>query len=274
MAINLASKYSPKIVERYRTKSLTEVPGMNKDYDWQGVKSVKVYSLTPVALGDYTREGSERYGSPQELQDITQEMIVSKDRSTSITIDKGNNTEQLAIKETGKVTAMQNEEVFFPEFDKYKLSVWGATTNTTGSAAALTKENIYEKFLAATEKLDEKLVPQQGRVAFMSPATYNLLKLCPEFVKQCESGQKMINSGHVGEVDGVQLIKVPSTYMPTNCAFIVMHPSCTIAPLKMEDVNLHMNPPGISGHRIDMRWIYDCFVFDAKKDAIVKHMNA
>ena len=274
MAINLASKYSPKIVERYRTKSLTEVPGMNKDYDWQGVKSVKVYSLTPVVLGDYTREGSERYGTPTELQDTTQEMIVSKDRSTTITIDKGNNTEQLAIKEAGKVTAMQNEEVFFPEFDKYKLSVWGATTTTTGTAVALTTTNVYEKFLAACELLDEKLVPQSGRVAFVTPATYNLLKRCPEFVKQSESGQKMMNSGHVGEVDGVQIIKVPTSYMPTKVAFIVMHPSCTIAPLKMEDVNLHLNPPGISGHRIDMRWIYDCFVFDAKKDAIVKHLNA
>ena len=274
MAINLAKKYSPKVVERYTTKSLTELPGMCKDYDWQGVKTVTVYSLVPEAIGDYTRSGSNRYGEVKDVQDTIQELTTTKDRSISLVIDKGDSTEQMAIKTTGKVTAMQNEEVFFPEFDKYKLSVWGATTNTTGSAAALTKENIYEKFLAATEKLDEKLVPQAGRVAFMSPATYNLLKLCPEFVKQCESGQKMINSGHVGEVDGVQIIKVPSTYMPSKVGFIVMHPSCTIAPLKMQDVNLHMNPPGISGHQVDMRWIYDCFVLEAKKDAIVKHVIA
>lgn len=274
MAINLATKYSPKVVERYRTKSLTEVPGMCKDYDWQGVKSVKVYSLTPEAIGDYSRTGNSRYGTLKEVQDTIQELTVTKDRGVSLTIDKGNNTEQMAIKEAGKVTAMQNEEIFYPEFDKYKLSVWGATTQTTGTPAALTKVNVYEKFLAATEVLDENLVPTNGRVAFITPAAYNLLKLCPEFVKQADSGQKMVNSGHVGEVDGVKIIKVPTNYMPTKVAFIVMHPSCTIAPLKMEDVNLHLNPPGISGHQIDMRWIYDCFVFDAKKNAIVKHVNA
>ena len=42
----------------------------------------------------------------------------------------------------------------------------------------------------------------------------------------------------------------------------------------MQDINLHLNPPGISGHQIDMRWIYDCFVFDAKKNGIVKHLEA
>ena len=274
MAINLATKYSPKIVERYKTKSLTEIPGMCKDYDWQGVKSVKVYSLTPEELEDYTRSGSNRYGEIKDVQDTVQEMTVTKDRSISLVIDKGDNTEQMAIKETGKVTAMQNDEVFYPEFDKYKLAVWGATTNTTGTAAALTTTNIYEKFLAGNEFLDENKVPGTGRVAFMTPKAYNLLKRCSEFVKQSETGQKMINSGHVGEVDGVQIIKVPSTYMPKNTPFIIMHPSCTVAPLKMQDINLHLNPPGISGHQIDMRWIYDCFVFDAKKNGIVKHLEA
>ena len=274
MAINLATKYSPKIVERYKTKSLTEIPGMCKDYDWQGVKSVKVYSLTPEELEDYTRSGSNRYGEIKDVQDTVQEMTVTKDRSISLVIDKGDNTEQMAIKETGKVTAMQNDEVFYPEFDKYKLAVWGATTNTTGTAAALTTTNIYEKFLAGNEFLDENKVPGTGRVSFMTPKAYNLLKRCSEFVKQSETGQKMINSGHVGEVDGVQIIKVPSTYMPKNTPFIIMHPSCTVAPLKMQDINLHLNPPGISGHQIDMRWIYDCFVFDAKKNGIVKHLEA
>lgn len=274
MAINLATKYSPKIVERYTTKSLTELPGMCKDYDWQGVKSVKVYSLTPEELNDYTRSGSNRYGEIKDVQDTVQEMTVTKDRSISLVIDKGDNTEQMAIKETGKVTAMQNDEVFYPEFDKYKLSVWGATTNTTGTAAALTVNNIYEKFLAANEKLDEAKVPQSGRFAFVTPKAYNLFKRCPEFVKQSETGQKMVNSGHVGDVDGVKIIKVPTSYMPKNTPFIVIHPSCTVAPLKMQDINLHLNPPGISGHQIDMRWIYDCFVFNEKKNAICKHMEA
>lgn len=274
MAINLASKYSDKIVERYRLKSLTDVPGMNKDYDWQGVKSIKVFSLTADALKDYTRTGTSRYGTPIEQQDTVQELIVTKDRAIAKTVDKGNNTEQLAIKAAGKITAMQNEEVFYPEFDTYKLSVWGSTANTTGTAAALTKANVYEKFLAATAFLDDNKVPQGGRVCFITPAAYNLLKLCPEFVKASDLGQKIVNSGHVGDVDGVKIIKVPTSYMPLKTPFIVMHPSCTIAPLKMEDINLHMNPPGISGHLVEMRWIYDCFVFDEKKNAICKHLEA
>ena len=39
MAINYAQKYSAKVVERYGIKSLTD-KGLNKDYDWNGVKTL------------------------------------------------------------------------------------------------------------------------------------------------------------------------------------------------------------------------------------------
>lgn len=272
MAINLASKYSDKIAERYTLKSLTDVKGMNKDYDWAGVKTVTVYSIPTTALGDYTRTGTGRYGTPTEVQDTKQDLTLTKDRAVTLTIDKGNATEQMMVKKAGKIAAMENDEVFTPEFDTYKLGVWGATTNTTGTAVALDKTNVYSKFLACTEWLDEKKVPQQGRIAFVTPAVYNLLKLDTNFVKACDLGQKIMNSGHVGEVDGVQIIKVPTTYMPAKTPMIVMHPSCTTAPLKLEDMKIHDNPPGISGSLIEMRYIYDCFVLDSKKDAIVKHL--
>ena len=84
---------------------------MCKDYDWQGVKTVTVYSLVPEAIGDYTRSGSNRYGEVKDVQDTIQELTTTKDRSISLVIDKGDSTEQMAIKTTGKVTAMQNEEV-------------------------------------------------------------------------------------------------------------------------------------------------------------------
>ena len=273
MAINLAQKYSDKVVERYNLKSLTDI-GLNKDYSWEGVKTVTVYSIPTVPLGDYTRTGTSRYGTPVELEDTKQDLTLSKDRSVSITIDKGNSSEQMGIKEVGKVVARQTDEVFRPELDKYRLSVWGATTNTTGTAAALTKENVYLKLLDANAFLDENKVPSEGRIAYVSPATYNLLKQDDNFVKASDSAQKMLNSGDMGDVDGIRIIKVPSTYLPTNCGFILLHPSCSCSPLKLEELKVHDNPPGINGKLIEMRYIYDCFVFDSKKNAIVKHMIA
>lgn len=274
MAINLASKYSDKVVERYSQKSLTD-KGLNKDYDWTGVKTVTVYSIPTVAMGDYTRSGNSRYGTPTELQDTVQELTITKDRSFSITIDKGNNSEQMGIKEAGKVLARQIDEVIAPEIDTYRLNVWATATNTqtTGEAAAVDKTNSYTLLLTAQEKLDDALVPAEGRLLYCTPAYYNLLKLDPNFIKASDIAQNMLIKGQVGEIDGVAVIKVPSTKMPAKTPFILIHPSCSCSPLKLEDYKTHDNPPGINGKLLEGRVIYDCFVFDTKGKAICKHMT-
>lgn len=70
MAVNLATKYSAKVDEAIKNGALSQ-PSVNNDYDFIGVKTVKVYSFDPVAMNDYTRSGSNRYGTPQELPGIT-----------------------------------------------------------------------------------------------------------------------------------------------------------------------------------------------------------
>jgi hypothetical protein len=67
MALNLASKYSNKVDERFSILSVTENIGMNKDYDWSGVKTVTAYNVDTVAMADYTRSCASRYGTPTEL---------------------------------------------------------------------------------------------------------------------------------------------------------------------------------------------------------------
>jgi hypothetical protein len=61
MAINYALKYSGKVAEHFRQQSLTEI-AMNRDYDFIGAQSVRVYSIPTVPLTDYTRAGTSRYG--------------------------------------------------------------------------------------------------------------------------------------------------------------------------------------------------------------------
>lgn len=275
MAINLASKYSPKVVERFTKESLTD-KGLNKDYDWSGVKTVTVYSVPTVAMGDYARTGSTRYGVAAELQNTKQDLALSKDRAFTFTIDKGNLTETMGVMEAGKALARQIKEVVTPEIDTYRLAAWGAATNTqtTGVAAAITASNAYTKLLDAQEKLDNELVPQEGRIAYCKPSYIKFLKLDPNFVKASDIAQNMLIKNQVGEVDGVAIVKVPSTRMPLNTAFILIHPSCSCSPMKLEDYKIHDNPPGISGKLVEGRVIYDCFVFNEIGKAICKHMEA
>ena len=245
MAINSASKYSDKVVERFYQKSLTE-KGLNKDYDWTGVKTVTVYSIPTVGMKDYTRTGMSRYGTPEELQDTKQDMTLTKDRSFTFTIDRGNNDEQMNIKESGKALSRQINEVVTPEIDTYRLSVWSAKPGilTTGEAVAVTKDNAYTLLLTANEKLDEANVPTEGRIVYASPKYINLLKQDPNFIKASDVAQNMLIKGQVGEVDGVAIIKVPSTRMPSKTPFIMIKPSCSTSPLKLESYKIHKDPPG------------------------------
>lgn len=277
MAINLAEKYEKKVEERFKLKSLTEA-FINRDYDWTGVKTVKVYSIPTVPLNDYNKEGTNRYGTPTELEDTIQEMPVNQDKSFTFTIDKGNNQDQMNVKGAGKALAREIDEVIVPTKDMYRLDVMvkSAVKNggTNATPTAITKSNAYEMFLDGQEYLDNKKVPVTGRVAGISARMYKFLKLDPSFVKNSDLGQKITINGQVGEVDGVKIVKLPASYLPEGCAFVITHPSVTTSPDKLADYKIHDNPPGINGNLVEGRVRYDAFVKDAKKEGIYAHQES
>ena len=90
-------------------------------------------------------------------------------------------------------------------------------------------------------------------------------------MKYGDSSQEMIKKGVMGEVDGVKLVKVPSSRLPYGAAFILTHPIAAVGPKQLEDYKIHDNPPGISGWLVEGRMVYDCFVLDSKADAIYYH---
>ena len=133
MAINLATKYESKMALAYTRASLLQGK-TNTDYTWNGVNSINV--LTPVtqALNDYQRSGTWRYGSPTELQDTKQEMAIGLDKSFAITVDRGNDDDQMNAKRAGEVVKAQVGEQVTPFFDKYALTTWAKWTGIQTSS--------------------------------------------------------------------------------------------------------------------------------------------
>ena len=97
MAINLATKYAQKIASMYTLGSLVADKASN-EWDFSGVKSVKIYTPQTVEPVDYQRNGTNRYGTPAEMADVVQELSMRQDKSFSLIIDKGNNNEQAMAK--------------------------------------------------------------------------------------------------------------------------------------------------------------------------------
>jgi len=276
MAVNLAEKYASKVDERFKLKSLTE-PFINRDYTWDGVKTIHVYSIPTVALNNYDRTASSnRYGTPAELQDTEADYVLSQDKSFTFIIDKGNNVDQMNVKGAGKALQREIDEVIVPTKDQYRLAQISAGAVAAGgtATAAISAANAYAKFLDGQKYLDNNKVPMSGRVAAISATFYTYIKQDSTFIKSGDMSQKMLVNGQVGEIDGVKLIKVPDSYLPANCAFIITHPSVTVAADKLAEYKVHDNPPGINGNLVEGRVYYDAFVLDAKKNGAYAHFTA
>ena len=265
MAVNLAKKYQKAIDQVFALGSLTKSAFGGK-FDFIGAKTAVVYTLTSQALADYTRTGSNRYGSPAELQDTTNEYAITKDRSFSTTIDKANYLQGNLVKTTGAYIKVEMDEQVIPEMDIYNLALLNASATTASqvTTTATTASNAYAVFLALQDKLDDAKVPSTGRIAFVKPSYYSFLKQDSTFIKGCDMAQKMLINGQVGELDGVKIVKAPSSYFPTNVNVILTHPSANVNPMQIEDIKTHEDPPGISGALIEGRFVYDSFTLTNK----------
>lgn len=253
---------------------------LNNDYQFTGEKTVKVYSIPIVPMNDYGRSGgpyaasgNSRYGIPTDLARNLQTLTVTKDRSFTFVIDKGDKIQSEMVSDAGKALARQIREVVVPEFDTYvfKTLANAAIANGNYASDSIDKSHAYEYFLAGMERLGNKNVPDRGRVAFCSYRFANLLMQDSAFIKYSDRSQEMVVKGILGEVDGCKIVKVPSSRLPAGAAFIITHSIAATGPKQLEDYRVHDNPPGISGWLVEGRFIYDCFVLNEKADAVYYH---
>lgn len=274
MAINLAEKYSNAVDEVIRKGTLTDA-GVNNNVNFIGAKSVKVYSMQTAELNDYNANGSNRYGTPTELEDGVQEMTMTQAKSFSFTIDKTNAVDSPeGVRDAGAALRRQIDNVIVPEVDRYRLAVMA---NKAGNKVytEVTAANAYGIFLAANTAVTDQEFPVEGRVAFCSNKFIELLKTSPEYTRATELAQdKIIFKGQVGECDGVAIIAVPRRRMPAGASFIITHPICSPAPVKIQDYKIHDDPPGIAGRLVEGLIYHDCFVFDKKKAGIAVNYGA
>ena len=266
MAINYAQKYASKIDERFASEALTD-KAINKDYDFVGVKTVNVYSIPTAPMNDYTRTGSDRYGTPQELQNTIQEMTVSQDRSFTFSIDRGNFNDTQMTSAAGSALQRQIREVIIPEIDSYRLKKMYNSTEAVKET--ITAQNAYDAFLNGTAALMDSRVPVSECVAFISSKFYKHIKSDSAFIRNGDLSQKMLIKGQVGMVDGIALVVVPADLLPDEkMNFMIAYKNATVAPVKLSEYKIHDNPPGINGWLVEGRVYYDAFVLNNKLKGI------
>ena len=273
MAINLHVKYSDKMQEMFYQNSFIK-GRLNNEHSFSGVRTVKVTTALTVPMVDYTRSGTNRYGTPTDMQDVVQELTLSQDKGFSLVIDKGDNSDQSFMKSAGKMLNLQLREQAIPTMDKYCFKQLGIKAGKiTGNSTALTSANVCDRISTGTAYMDEKSVPADGRILYISPAIYKLLKLSDEFMGVEKIANKALRKGEVGNYDNMTVVKVPSGTLGENINFMIVYKNAATAPIKISDTKIHKDPPGISGHLLEGRQYYDCFVFGAKCDGVYVEVN-
>lgn len=276
MSINLASKFVDKTTELLKAKAKTSSI-VNSEWSWDGVNAINIYTLTDPTMNNYAANGSNRYGSPNEVQDTKQTFTLSRDRSWTNTIDMANYQDTLEIRKPAKFLAQATKNVLVPEVDTYRLAALataGALTsagpngtitarNAIVTAGASTASNSYSNLLTINADITNNEAPEDGRVVVMIPSYYNLLKQ-GGFILDGDAAYNDLKTGSLGTVDGLQVVICPSSRMPSATDLIITHPINMAAPEKLKDYTVHKNPPGVNGYLIEYRIRYDAFVDLAK----------
>lgn len=278
MSIELVKKFAPYTDELFKAESKLSLL-TNTDFDWTGAHSVAVWKISTVALNDYKRSVAEetddtfsRYGKITDLNAQTEEFLLKKDRSFIFNVDKLDQDETAEQVEAGKALARELREVVIPEIDSYVYGVMCENAGTKVTAEKLSPGTIYSSILEGSKVLDDAEVPDTERVLVVNPDTYAMLKQSTEF-DHTDIGAEMKIRGVVGVVDGMLVVKVPSSRLPENFSFMIAHPSATTAPIKLEDYGLHSDTVISSGTIVTGRIAYDAFVLDNKKMGIYYYEN-
>lgn len=264
--INLAKAYSGKIAEKF-TKSSYTAANACRDYDFAGVRSISIYTPQTVELSDYVRTGQNRFGTPVEMTDTIQELELSQDKSFSLTIDKGNDRDQMNVKGAARMLKTQIKEQVVPFMDKYALNKWARKAGTVKGIDKPTKSTVTEAIFEAAATLDNLLVPDENRVLYLPTSSYNLLRQSSEFLAVDSLAEKALSKGYVGMAADMKVIKVPDVYM-NGVYFLAVYKGSVLLPNKIKTARILSEVAGIDGNVLEGRNYFDAFVLSAKAGGV------
>ncbi|MBO7720106.1 hypothetical protein J6S35_00505 [Candidatus Saccharibacteria bacterium] len=268
MAVNLAQKYASQLDQIWTHASYTD-NWINKKYDFDGVNVVKVYTVTTVAPTDYNRSGTgDRFGGNNELQDTIATYTLTKDKSFKIAIDRGNYEQGMRAKKAGEVMKYQMNEQIIPMIDKDRLATVAAGATAVSQAVTATTD-AYQDTLKLNEYLDECKAPLEGRVLWVTPAEYNLIKTAiTTNILASGYNDKLVGKGFVGELDGVPVVKVPTSYFPTGVKALMTHRDSLLGVRQVTETRIITDSEFVSGSILLGRFIFGSFILKGKENGV------
>lgn len=287
-SFTLAQKYIPRLDEIYKRESLSAVLD-SSNVDWVGVDTVKIYKYSPIAMGDYSRDGGYVMGNATGSWET---LKVTKDRGRATQVDFLDNEESMSMALAATLSETERVSVI-PEIDAYTFAKLAGTSNILSANADITVGTTDVPALIATAEaaMDDNEVPYEGRILFVSPTCYQALKA--KITRRIINSEDNINT-NVEYFDDMRIIRVPSARFntaitlaqPTTAAgaggytatgyainFMIVHPSAVLKVMKHRNVRVFAPEQNIEAdaYRVNFRFAYDAWVLDNKVKGIYVH---
>lgn len=268
MSVNLAQKYSGKLDQLFAKGSYTDA-AVNQNYDFDGVRTVNVYTVTTTPLVNYNREETgDRFGGNNEIQDTVASYTLTNDKAFKLVIDRGNYEQQALAKKAGAVLRAEMDEQVIPAIDADRIAA-GAAAATATSQAVQAGQDVYADFMKANAYLDEAKAPVSNRFAFVTPQMYVAIKSkIVSTVNANAYNDKLLPRGFVGELDGVNIVVVPQSYFPANTKCVIWHKDALLGAKQIMKTRVITDSELVDGSVLTGRFIFGSFALNAKKKAI------
>ena len=282
-AQQLAQKYSREMVSNDLTLS-------NQGIKFLNAQTIKIPRLTVSGYKDHNRS-TMGFNTGTVTNDWEPKKL-SHDRDIEIPIDPMDIDETNLVVEMANIQNVFEEEQAIPEKDSYRFSKLYAEAKIYASAGAvidhtaLTAANVLDWFDEQMAIMDDKSVPQEGRILYVTSAVNKLLKNADGITRTINAGAAGVIDRRVHGLDDVAIKTVPSARFKTKYEFtngcvpavaakqinmMLVHPSCVISRDKYAYMKLFT--PGSDSRTADKyvyqnRYYTDTFLIERKSCGI------
>lgn len=267
MAINLASKFAKNVDDSFSHESLL-AGATNDRVSFTGVNEVSVYAIDKMPMNDYSKEGTSRYGTINEIGDRVQTFKIERDRSFTGSIDEGNAQDQYNVKDASARLHVQIRDVVIPEVERYVLGKWARGAGKIVGGEAPTASTLISLIQAGASYMNNAYVPAKGRGMFISETCAALLPRLGELTYLEQLGSQALTENKLPRVAGFDVHVVPDADMPQNVYFILQHRDACPFVQKLTKYKIQKDPMGIDGNVIEGRVRYWADVLGEKCDGV------
>lgn len=294
--VNYAAEYSASLAQAYPYLSyFGRIWGANNSNRYKPGMGKTMYIPTVTVSGAHAVNRNSIDGNfSRNWDNQWQAVELEMDREWDTLADPQDIIESAEAASIANITRAFVETQKIPEMDAFLASKLAGFASAHGgvSTASLSSSSILTEWDNALEYMTNQRVNRDRVIAYMTPATYKLLKQATGISRFLEvtNGIQRVDR-NVASLDGVEVVEVPADMMKTaydftngwaidttnaqQINFILVDPDAVAAPVKYETSMI--SPPTAQSkgkYLYYERYYYGAFMLDQRGAGVYAHLGA